>query len=500
MTSPASWQHDTLVQTLYSGRCGAGNALYFDYALAQARADVFFSLLFGSRIICSAGTFFDSSIAIRVFGELFSNPRFMTLCEHYKWYPLHLNTDNPRRWAAKDYLLNRWRDPNIKLGLFREDEASFEAQLARGISDLKKTAADCIQSGQYARLKNTYEPFLADHEVPCYDEAPIPDAEQSGLDAFVDTARDRSRSSSAWISPILTNDFAEWLHSILDYLSLRDCFVNMDPDSYNNTLSKFSPLSAVQKRTDSLPHESSRNYALDELRELNRKFKSVVGDSPLMNAFHRHGPAIYGHYFPLINHWIEVDWHTTRHAAYTSSTCLLSSNWEARQLFDIDPRSKVHYWLDTTIDDSLRPTQEGFGELDWSLLLDVVSDPSWQSLIWKIRDAKSPEEVAAWSDQVLDLLSRRITSFDFQLVKGRLLIAAKTVTASAFGAAAVCTSHFDSTLAGLLGVGVGIAAGRPSGEVFVDAVLGALWQGIGRWRNDRRLRTAVVPRIYLGEP
>jgi hypothetical protein len=232
---------------------------------------------------------------------------------------------------------------------------------------------------------------------------------------------------------------------------------------------------------------------------LNRKFESAVGNSPLMNSFHHHGPVIYGHYFPLINHWIEVDWHTTRHAAYASSTCLLSSNWEARRLFDIDPRSKVHYWLDASIDDSLRLTQEGFGELDWSLLLDLVSDPSWQSLICRIRDASSPAEAAASSNQILDLLSRRITSFNFQLVKGRLLIAAKTVAAGAFGAAAVCTSHFESTLTGLLGVGVGVAAARPSGEVIVDTVLGALWQGLGRWRNDRRLRTAVVPRIYFGE-
>lgn len=505
MNRSASLQHDTLVQTLYSGRCGSAQALYFDYALAQARADVFFSLLFGGRIVCSAGTFFDSPIAIRIFGELFSHERFKAVCESHQWHPLRLNTDNPQRVAAKDYLLSRWRDPKIAFGLFRETEVDFHLAPEK-IAARKRAAAESVENGQYGRLEAIYEPFLAEHRVPRYDSVGDRYPERPSVTEPRTGAKHGNKDSTdARIPTILTTQFAAWLRSIMNYLSLPDCFVNMDADRYKTILSKFSPLAAVKKRTNTILNDRIGNYILDDLRNCNREFESVVGGSPLMNEFHKNGLRIYGHYYALVNNWIELDWHTTRHAAYGSSTCLLSSNWEARQVFDFDAASKIHYLLDTRIDDSLRLTQERFGELDWSILLDVVSDREWELLIWKIREATTTEEVAAAADKILNLLSRRITSFSFQSDKGRLSIRAKNITniASHASAVAVCVAYFESSLTGLLGAAALTAFSalarlkQPFATGIAATVPGAMW--LYQKLTGRALRTAVVPTIFIGE-
>jgi hypothetical protein len=268
----------------------------------------------------------------------------------------------------------------------------------------------------------------------------------------------------------------------------------MDPSIHVSTLSAFSPLAAVKRRTDQLSQEAlgaSSNYDILELRERTRHFESAVGNTPLMNAFHVNGPDIYGHYLALVTHWIDTDWHTTRHAAYGTSTCLLSSNLEQRELFEIDRHSKVHYLMDAEIDDSLRRTQEAFGELDWDILLDLVSDREWQSLIWKIRDATDSEDVERASDRILDLLARRITDFAFTYVNGHVSIASKrlsTLTNHAT-AASLITSAFTGPLGALLG------AGKSVGAAASTLMPGARWTF--QQFTKRRLRTAVVPSIYL---
>jgi hypothetical protein len=423
MKSSNAWQHDNLLQTLYSGRCGSANALHFDYALAQARADVFFSLLFGARVVCSAGAFFDSPIAIRVFGELFSLPSFKAISEEHAWYPLCLNTDNPALCGAKDFLIGRWLNPQSTFGLFREREDGFQLEGGRTILDLRKAAADCIRDDEYARLRNIYEPFLVPHEISCYDQM------QTLAAGRIDPSSENlnRQPGSVVIQPLLTEDFAQWLRLIIEYLTRSNCFYSLEPEKYENVLNKFSPLAAIKSRTKDLPHRRRGDYSLGELRKLNREFEHAVGNTPLMNAFHQRGPEIYGHYYSLINNWIEAEWHATRHAAYVTSVCLFSSNWEEREVFDFDAESKVHYLLKARIDDSLRRTQEEFGELDWSLLLGVVSDPKWRLEISKVRGAKTSDEIAEGCDKILEMLANRITDFTFQCDKGCLSIVAKAV-------------------------------------------------------------------------
>jgi len=502
MRSSNAWQHDNLLQTLYSGRCGEDNALHFDYALAQARADVFFSLLFGGRIVCSAGAFFDSAIAIRVFGELFSQANFKTLSEEYEWYPLCLNTDNPAPWRVKDYLISRWLNPEQTFGLFREREKGFEAEWSGRILEMRRAAADCVRDDQYDRLRNVYRPFLVPYEVPRYDYVRSLNDKRPDVSA----AQCTQPPGSVLIQPILTEDFASWLRSIVEYLTNRDCFYSMDSGDYENTLTKFSPLSAIKSRTRELPRERVGDYDLFELQEMNHEFENTVGNNPMMGAFHQKGPGIYGHYYALINNWIEAEWHATRHAAYRSRVCLFSSNWEEREVFDFDAESKIHYLLNAHIDDSLRLSQEKFGELDWSLLLGLVSDQRWRSLIWDVRDAKTSDAIVKGCDQMLDMLAGRITDFSFQADKGCLSIMAKSV-ANVLGraSAALCTSHFQADLSVLMGPRhahissslteqvAALSVARPI-ERFI--VSGTKW--LYRPYIGRELRTVVSPPIYLG--
>jgi hypothetical protein len=502
----SSWQHDVVLQTLYSAQSRGNNALYFDYSLAQARADVFFSLLFGGKIICSAGMFFDSLIAIRIFGELFSDPRFNSLCQKHRWHPLKLNTDNPQLTDPKNYIIGRWENPEIKFGLFREGESDFISRLAVDMDALKKDAAECIRNDDYVKLRNIYEPFLIDYEIDDYLQDF--DAPKNGIN---DTLPERTmrHAASARIAPLLTKEFSEWLQSIVEYLSLPDCFVSMDPDAYAKILSTFVPLISVKRRTEALTLERFGDYDINDLRERNKEFESLVGNTPTMNALHRIGLGIYGHYYPLVNHWIEMDWHATRHAAYLSSACVLSSNWEARQVFDFDATSKVHYLMDTRIDDTLRLSQEKFGELDWGILLDLIADSDWRSLIAKIKDASEAKDVAALTDQILNMLSKRITSFSFDSEKGRLSISAKHVRSltgrgSAL-AAILCTAHYQSSLEGLLGIaGLGLGAGllgslnSPATTAIAGLVPGARW--VCEQITRKQLRTAIVPNLYLRSP
>ena len=497
-------QHDSVVQTLYSGRCGSSQALYFDYALAQARADVFFSLLFGGRIVCSAGMFFDSPIAIRVFGELFSNVRFTAVCERYDWCPLRLNSDNPFTHAqgirnAKEYLLSRWRDPTKTFGLFREREDHFVIDSAQTIRDRKLAAARAVELDEYARLRNIYEPFLAEHRIPAAVLLPSSASEpQTGRETGM------SGAAPALVSPVLTSQFAEWLRCILDYLNPPDRFVDMELLPYQTILSAFSPFAAVKSRTSGLNQDRVGNYDIPELCERNLEFERSVGSSPMMNDFHNRGPEIYQHYYALVNSWIEQDWHTTRHEAYGSATCLLSSNWEERQVFDFDAASKVHYLSDTRIDDSLRLTQERFGELDWSILFDVISDQRWAALIWKIRDATTREEAEAAADEIFDLLSVRITDFDFQSDKGRFSIRAKRITdvLSFTSTLTVCVENYGGSVLHMLGAaGVAVSSRarlkQPVTAGIVATVPGARW--LHPRLSRRSLRTAIAPaarRLY----
>jgi hypothetical protein len=482
-------QHDTIAQTLYSGRCGANNAPYFNYALAQARADVFFVLLFGGRISYSAASFFDSPIAIRIFGELFGDPRFSEICSRNDWLPLRLNTDNPRPWAsALDYVLWRWRETAPKLNLFRENESGFDSPSPEETVALKSLMAEQLGAGQYARMQNTYQPFLAPHRL-CV--------------ATGDTE----------VACILNEEFADWLHSILDYLQTPGCFVSMNEQDYTTKLSTFAPLAAVKRRAGNLPYEQLANFDRAEFQDCIESFEGVVGNSPLMNEFHTHGMRIFGSYFLLVNSWIEAEWHVTRHAAYSSSTCLLSSNWEERSVFDFDQKSRVHYMIDAFIDDSLQKTQERFGELDWTILLEMVSDTQWQRLIWKVRDARSSEEVDEAGLKILDLLAKRITSFTFDTKGGRVSISAKHLgkAMDSVSTAAVCLEAVETTLHGLLGTpSFGKMLHIPSvdGAVAAVAEIGKSVKAMGAimipgvryahgLHTGRQLRTAVVPRIYI---
>jgi hypothetical protein len=67
----------------------------------------------------------------------------------------------------------------------------------------------------------------------------------------------------------------------------------------------------------------------------------------------------YGYYYPLIDYWMEAEWHAVRHRTYGTDTCILSSDWHMREVFDFDRTSMVTYVADVTEDS--RPSAQQFG-------------------------------------------------------------------------------------------------------------------------------------------
>jgi len=299
----------------------------------------------------------------------------------------------------------------------------------------------------------------------------------------------------------------------LIYLNSPGCFLSMDKETYEDKISPFSPFSAVESRTQTLPIDNLGNYFTEELKELNKEFKSIAGTSPLMNDFHVHGPDVYKHYFLLVNSWIESEWHMTRHAAYSSSNCLMSSNWLERSILDFDKNSRIYYQIDTRMDDSLRKTQERFGQLDSSLLLDVISDRRWRPLIQEIRSAQTLDEFTRASDKIFSILSNKITTFSFDNNGGHISITARKInsTIDLVSDVSTCLTAIERSLHDLFGVTTlaeslnapGVDSALPYlSAVKATKVIGSKFLPALRWVNEQavghHLRYTVVPRLYAG--
>ena len=495
--SPRPWQHDIVLQTLYSGRCGSEFALSFPYLLTQARSDVFFSLLFGGRIVASAGAFFDSSIALRIFGELFSVPGFHDCCEKYNWRPLSLYSDDARSWTATKFLAMRLRGPK-SLGLFREREPGFEMEPEQ-IRAKRETIADLIEHKEFDRLHTHVRPFLADHVVPVYA------FENNGCDA--EEPRGESGQVSpprppATVAPILTSHFPESLRGVLGYLEQYDLLNNMAKAKRVAAIKHFSPLQAVRRRTEDVSQTSCEDYDYRELRELNHRFEAAVGSDPAMNAFHLNGPGIYGHYYNLVRSWIERDWHTVRQQAYGASTCILSTTWHDRAIFDFDKSSRAYYLSDARIDDSLRITQERFGNLDWNILIELVADSSWRQTIYQLRECSTNEDIQRASESILNLLANRLKDYSFHAGHGKVsVVARESREAAEWALTSVAVAGLFEWSVHAFHLLLGLEPTHALAEIAAPTVTkawvsGATW--LQRQRTNMQLRTAVVPQIYLG--
>ncbi len=476
-------QHNVLLQTLYSAKASGDKAFDFPYAIRQARSDVFFSLLFGGRIVASAGAFFDSPIAIKIFGELFTHPRVLSTCQSRDWKPLLLNTDGTEDLTPQMFLTRRWRNPDASFTLFRESDPYFSTGAPEEVLAMKEHASAYLERGEYLNFRDTLVPLFQSHDF------------RSALPGEL-----RIHQTDA----ILGESVGDWFQSLMTYLKIEGTFLYRRHAPNPEELQKFSPMDAVTRRTHRLGEDAGGPYEKAELIRLNREFVKLTNNSPLMNPYHIHGPAHYGpEYYPLINHWIEAEWHQTRQRMYNSDVCILSSDRRMRELFDFDNASMVSYVSDAVIDDSLRVVQEDFCDIDWSILLDVVTDTQWLRLVDEIHASRSADALKRPSEEMLHLLSKKMTDFTFDHAEGKVSIIgrrlAKIAAVAGYGGV---TAKLHDQLHSLLGLSLelgGAISTLMATDTVVKAASPLLKHSVAGLRHvynahqKGELRRAIIP-------
>jgi hypothetical protein len=137
----------------------------------------------------------------------------------------------------------------------------------------------------------------------------------------------------AILPAILTTDTGKWFKGLMSYLSTYKTFANREATPRPDALDEFFPLTAIVERTKSIDG-SSNDYSKVELERLNTAFLQEFGNPPTMNPIHNEGPKHYGPvYYPLIDYWMETEWHEVRHRMYGAESCILSSDWHMRDIF-----------------------------------------------------------------------------------------------------------------------------------------------------------------------
>jgi len=507
--------HRVVIQNLYSSKSNWNKALRHGYTIAQARSDVLFSLLFGGQVCFSAGAFFDSLIAIRVFGELCSHPEFDGFCQDYGWRPLWLNTDrrlDPNvdlhsHLSPIDFILSRWRNEKMSFTFFREFEPGFDdpARTWR----MKLAASSALEAKQYGSMADHLAPLFQEHKIERFDSA-VFRADVDPAPAVDDTSQtwEALARGAAVLPAILTDDAGKWIKSLIEYLTTYKMFQNRDATERPGALDEFSPLNAVIERTRNIDGTSPQ-YSKDELETLNESFREKFGNQPTMNPIHNDGPAHYGPvYYPLIDYWMETEWHEVRHRMYGAKSCILSSDWHNREVFDFDRTSKATYLRDVRIDDSLRVTQEGFGQIAWDVLFATVTDSKWRKLLIQLRAEADRDRRRAHAEAILNLLASKLSDFHFEHENGILSISMKRAASLSYIAAyAGMVVKHHNTLEGLLGtqltqllevaalpIGVAVSESKPVAQILQPLAKGAKY-AFGLYKG-RQLRRAIIPDIY----
>jgi hypothetical protein len=485
--------YSLILQSIYSTKSWGDKAPFFEYSISQARADIFFSLLFGGQIVASAGAFFDAPIALRVLGELMSHPKFIATCIDYGWRPLRLNTDGDAALSPAQYLAGRWLNPTTEFTFFREPGQSLWEGETAALAALKKEASEAVDRGEFGRLSRVLKPLYANHLIR---QSPAGRRDSRYLEL-----------PPASMPAVLTPAVGEWLRAILGYLRLDDTFTRMSDASRLEYMKNFSLFDAVMTRTNALTDEYFGQFSKSELCALNIDFIRKVPGRSSMNAYHIEGPSHYGHYYTLIHNWIEIEWHILRHQLYQTDTCLLSSDWTLRDLFDFDRESKVTYLSNVAVDDSLRVAQEGFAQIHWDVLLAVITDHKWATQIQRLHEHTNLDQKRRAAEEILDFLAVKLADFIFDTKDGRISILAKRASkVGALASYAGIVSKYHNTLEGLFGSGptwslaVGGATLVSDAPRLASPLAKVVVKGL-RYASEKyeamRLRRAIVPGNYL---
>ena len=460
-------QHDIMLQSIYPSKGESLRPLFLEQSLCQARSEVLMALLFGGRVVTSAGAFFDSDIAVRVFGELFAHKGFGRMRANRSWQPLVLNTDLPDPLTPLQFVLERWRKPEARFGFFREFGGG-NGQAPHAEHPVRARVVAFLESGSDkagdldAAMAGLWEPFYleAGHGPKTLTPHPAILREGSGF----------------------------WLRDILAYLGEDGNFQCRGDVAVPGALDLFSPADFIAKRTAELADATLAG----ELADRNAAFIAALGGRRMMNSFHIEGPDIYGHDYELICHWIETEWHAVRHVMYDTATLRLSSSRLRKELLDRDPNQRIGHFHPMTVheDETVQPDAVGFADFDWGVLFGVIDSSTWHNLLEEVRTGENGDGATR---RLVEFVARKLTDFSFDEENGRVRVVARCLAQGlSYGGLA---SMFQSPLFGLTGL-MASPVVRNAGtiaKVAAPALRVAHEKHLGH-----QLRKAIVPRLVMG--
>jgi hypothetical protein len=483
MQQANDWQHDVVLQSLYSAKSSAKHLNYLEFSLAQARTDVFFTLLFGGRIVMSAGSLFDSPLAIRIFGELFSTSGFQILTKEYNWRPLHICTDQATLKMPAEFLGERWKNPESNFTLFRQCDPNFEMD-AKILHDLRSQLHAAIEEKNFDNIKPIYEPFTIPYTTK--------------LDAL------GNRDARSFPS-LMAGDYSAWFKNILIYIEQEGNWSHLPVGPLRDQLDQFSPAASIRHRINSLTQNDDNEVETRaSLIERLAEFDKITKSSRVMNPFHVTGPRVFEQYYSLLSHWIEMDWHAVRSNIYRSNSCIFSSDWQIRDVFDLEKNSKAYFLSDSRlIDDGSRLPQDRYSAIDWSILLGLVTNIDWRNMNRKAKSAKNSDELVRQHEEIMNFLAKKLTEFHFENKSGKYSIIAKK--SSGVVGAVTGFSIVDKYVEGIFGPvlsGLGalsLSSAVQNYQTFAKdiAYLVPFITKIHEKYERHSLRRAVVPQIYF---
>lgn len=454
-------QRKVILQSLYSGRALLRNVAFFQVMLAQARTDVLKALIFGNTIVVSAESFYDSPIAIRIFGEIFDEigPDF---CEKYGWAPLELHVET--RSAAEtpaQFLIERWSNLGPYFHFFRASDESIDPKVRE---DFQRTAAQTLVDGSYDDLQDVMKPLcepyvLSDAGIGAAGRIPLP-------------------SISEYPS-LLTRAAISNMQFVENYLLRMKRFKHLGQSNFDATVKAFSQTDVIAQRGLGLIDRAEREMLLSRNNEFARRFGTALP----MSIFLREGPTVYGEQFDLARFWVEKDFHMKRLSPYDAVCCIAASDYEPKGIFDADTDLKEVFDRDDRLDDDGSTVVEEHFRFEWSVLKDLVASASWRGAISAIRKAKTQEQLDAAAERVLDVLKEKLVEFHVTSKKG--VVSVQGPRLASFGAL------------GLMGAGYVIANVLHMSPAQIALLCGGPIAGLGLATGSGKIIKAIWPAAKL---
>lgn len=484
MSKPFSTENRALIQGLYSLKFRSINAPLFEDLVAQARADVFFSLLFGNTVVSPGEAFFDSAAAIKIFGEIFSviEPEF---CRDHGWSPLILRIETPT--AATDLralLKKRWSDQRQFLLLFREDDASFDSEVAKNARRLAQEFID--EAAPKEQLATAFARLSDPYRVPLRGLS-LYDPPEALVGATMTTPS------------LVSSETAGHINRIINHCQKTGAVELTPPPLFREHIGGFSLAAALSTRLTSLNEENG----MQEISELAKDFFSKYRNEVPMGQFMDTGPEQFGKHFERVRNWLESDWHGKRALAHDAAAWI--NTRESTVTMPEIANERIFYLSETRGRDFMTLDKALF-RLDWTVLKSIVSDTKWKIIIQDIRNAQASnnvDELVGLAENLLNFFAKKLSEYFVQSEHGLVKLTGRAMTtASALPGvvAAISGYSFQDFLTMLFG-GVAIHALIKS-PIVKDFAAGPsvsfIASGLAN-KTGGSLKRTVVHRDYLGK-